>query len=654
MIDRIHPSGSPPIGLLVLSSLVVGLSCGKGGSAQQVPTRDPSFRDGYLVECLQTCDDGNPCTTDLCNYKTGTCYTELAADGIACDDGNPCTLGDACLAGTCRGTDKDCSSPPDQCHEAGYCLPASGSCSYPISTDGKTCNDNNACTSGEYCQQGKCSGVALQCRPPAACGIEDGICKQNGAVAFPSPLWGLALDGGIDAIYLPGIAFSPSGAIFLTGAFKGTLDLGSGPVASVGDDDVFIARLNPEDGKASWLRPYGDRFGQRGLAVAANGEVVLAAGVFLGTVDFGLIDGAPTTYNNTGSSPMGYLVAQNEKDGQPLWVQPFDLLQTGSVLATAMMRVAADPTDSSFVICGLANKAVNGLGAPMPAMGKADILVAKVDGLTKNVRWARQIGSSGDDECHGLAVDSLGNIIMTGQYSGGTGKLDFGSGYVLPAASTVQQVSGFVAKLDKQGSTLWVNRIVPKANGAKVGPEAIVTDGQSLWIGGSFQRGAGFGETSLTPLDSTSSSLDSAFVANYTADGSLLWAKNWGTRARVLALSLTPTGELLVEGDYASNMKLDSGDLQDSLSGLTQAFFARMKASTGVVTAARGYARGTADQSKSFFFAMASAPSQLASLPSASYLLGSFEVSFPLGAPVAALDVGTASGSRIVLAKIAP
>ncbi len=49
------------------------------------------------------CDDGNPCTDDVCDATTGACtYTPL--DGIACDDGEACTVSDACQATTCAGT----------------------------------------------------------------------------------------------------------------------------------------------------------------------------------------------------------------------------------------------------------------------------------------------------------------------------------------------------------------------------------------------------------------------------------------------------------------------------------------------------------------------------------------------------------------------
>ncbi len=45
------------------------------------------------------CDDGNPCTEDVCD---GGCVN-TPADGLACDDGDPGTENDVCKAGVCVG-----------------------------------------------------------------------------------------------------------------------------------------------------------------------------------------------------------------------------------------------------------------------------------------------------------------------------------------------------------------------------------------------------------------------------------------------------------------------------------------------------------------------------------------------------------------------
>ncbi|HAN32717.1 MAG TPA: hypothetical protein DCQ06_14080, partial [Myxococcales bacterium] len=48
----------------------------------------------------KNCDDGNVCTTDSCNSKTGKCETKVNTG--PCDDGSICTSGDSCIDGKCK------------------------------------------------------------------------------------------------------------------------------------------------------------------------------------------------------------------------------------------------------------------------------------------------------------------------------------------------------------------------------------------------------------------------------------------------------------------------------------------------------------------------------------------------------------------------
>src|SRR5262245_17317006 len=46
------------------------------------------------------CDDGNPCTDDLCDADFGCLYALVSNP---CTDGNACSISDACNGGTCVG-----------------------------------------------------------------------------------------------------------------------------------------------------------------------------------------------------------------------------------------------------------------------------------------------------------------------------------------------------------------------------------------------------------------------------------------------------------------------------------------------------------------------------------------------------------------------
>src|SRR5207244_12546763 len=90
---------------------------------------------------------------------TATPRTPAQPDGATCDDGNPCTRTDPCPAGACVGTNPVVCTASDQCHAAGTCKPATGTCSNPTRPDGSGCNDGNGCTQTDTCQAGACVGT---------------------------------------------------------------------------------------------------------------------------------------------------------------------------------------------------------------------------------------------------------------------------------------------------------------------------------------------------------------------------------------------------------------------------------------------------------------------------------------------------------------
>jgi len=77
------------------------------------------------------CDDGNPCTNDLC--AGGQC-THEPANGAACDDGDPCTESDSCGAGGCYGLPLSCDDGDDCTHD--FCYPDEGCVHTPDQSPG--------------------------------------------------------------------------------------------------------------------------------------------------------------------------------------------------------------------------------------------------------------------------------------------------------------------------------------------------------------------------------------------------------------------------------------------------------------------------------------------------------------------------------------
>jgi hypothetical protein len=100
------------------------------------------------------CDDKNPCTKDICEPGGGCQHEGI---DVACTDGNPCTLNDHCVEGTCQpGLEFDCDDgnpcTVDLCNDQGACEhnPAEGEC-----------DDGNPCTAGDKCVAGECKPESM-------------------------------------------------------------------------------------------------------------------------------------------------------------------------------------------------------------------------------------------------------------------------------------------------------------------------------------------------------------------------------------------------------------------------------------------------------------------------------------------------------------
>jgi len=187
-------------------------------------SREAATNHPELVVFLASgCDDGDACTrwdtclagtclgahpvvcaaaddchdAGECNPATGTCSNPEKVDGIACDDGDLCTQSDACLTGTCVGADPVVCAAADQCHDAGECNPATGMCSNPEKADGAACADDDVCTRVDACRAGICAGTdAVICTAQDQCHVA-GVCNPaTGVCSNPAAANGSACDDG--------------------------------------------------------------------------------------------------------------------------------------------------------------------------------------------------------------------------------------------------------------------------------------------------------------------------------------------------------------------------------------------------------------------------------------------------------------------------
>ena len=195
--DQCHAAGTcdPATGTCSSPARPNGTPCDDGSACTRPDTCQAGVCTGANAGACAAPDQCH--TAGTCDPATGTCTNPAKPDGTACNDGNPCTQTDTCQSGTCVGTKPVVCAASDQCHTAGVCDPATGTCSSPPKPDGTACDDGNACTLTDTCQTGVCRGVN-----PVVCAVLDqchavGTCNPaTGACSNPEKPNGAACDDG--------------------------------------------------------------------------------------------------------------------------------------------------------------------------------------------------------------------------------------------------------------------------------------------------------------------------------------------------------------------------------------------------------------------------------------------------------------------------
>jgi hypothetical protein len=167
-------------GGVCLSTALNGTACSDGSLCT---LNDKCVFGGCVPGAPQVCPDGATCTVPTCDGTTGKCGTKTAFDGETCQDGSDCTVGDYCYSGKCQSGSINCASA-DPCL-SGACNFGTGKCLFTSGVDGVACSDGNPCTVTDTCKSGKCLAGATKiceagqtCAQPI-CDLTTGACVAN-------------------------------------------------------------------------------------------------------------------------------------------------------------------------------------------------------------------------------------------------------------------------------------------------------------------------------------------------------------------------------------------------------------------------------------------------------------------------------------------
>lgn len=179
--------------------------------------------------------------------------------------------------------------------------------------------------------------------------------------------------------------------------------------------------------------------------------------------------------------------------------------------------------------------------------------------------WSRHFGGTtlNADKAFSYSVkeDKNGNVVAAGMFQG---TVDFGGGRV--TSTNGQEM--FLIKYDGSGNYLWSRQVSSSGGGRAMG---VTTDSSNnIVVVGTFNGTMDFGSG---PLSSAGSS--DIFVAKFSSNGSLLWAKRFGGSAMdgCSGVAVDATNNILLTGSYGYyGTAVDFGGGALPLSGGTSAW----------------------------------------------------------------------------------
>lgn len=225
--------------------------------------------------------------------------------------------------------------------------------------------------------------------------------------------------------------------------------------------------------------------------------------------------------------------------------------------------IAVDRNDNVFV-AGTFAGALDFGGGPLFSAGGYDSFVVKFSSDGTQL-WSKRFGGSeGDDSARGLAVDSLGNVLVTGSI---VGTVTLGSSTTFATGPFDNDI--VLAKLSANGDFIWSKRFASTTddNGlsVSVGPQDEVV------LTGNFSGPINFGTGVLTSRE------HDVFLAKFSANGTPVWSKQFGGALRDSGngVAVDADGNIVLTGAFAGTIDFGGGALNSANANYDDIFLAK-------------------------------------------------------------------------------
>ncbi len=350
------------------------------------------------------------------------------------------------------------------------------------------------------------------------------------------------------------ITLDDAGNVYATGFFSATVDFDAGPgvynLKAAAAEDIFISKTSAE-GKLVWAKSIGDFRYQAGYAITLDAaKNIYITGIFFGTVDF---DPGPGITNLASAGNEDIFICKLDNNGNFNWAK-----RIGGISNDYCNAIVLDKANNIYLNGYFDNTADfdpgNGV-FNLTSRGQTDIYVCK---LTNggNFIWAKQIGGTGSEAAYSIGLDDQDNVYSAGFFFGAT---DFDPGPAITSFAATGFGDGYILKLTTAGD--YVKAITIGGNEKVRCTNLKIDKSGAIYITGYFDGNADYDPGSGNAILSSAAGDDDIFIAKYTLNQELVWAKQIAGPSfqKAFFMDVDAAGNIYTTGHFNGSVDFDPG-----------------------------------------------------------------------------------------------
>lgn len=353
-----------------------------------------------------------------------------------------------------------------------------------------------------------------------------------------------------------GIGTDSSGNVYVVGNIGGAVDFGGGAVAYAGGSDIFTLKLSSA-GAYVWANSYGGTGNEGGNSIG-----VMADGTFVITGYFGVFGNGQTNFGGGIRTTVGQddlYVAKFTSAGAYTW--DVEVGGTGHEVGNSIAVNAS----GTIAVTGYFTSASISMGCPGTLVNIGSTTTKDSFLLDYNsagvLTWVRRFGGTSDDVAYAVAISSIGEIVVTGNFNA---TADFGGG----GHTSTGAADFFLVKYSAGGSWTW-DRVFGDSSGFEGASRSVAIDTSgNITMAGFMLSNLNFGGG---PLCSPSCGTYDVFFAKFTSTGAPVVSQRFETTAydeHAYTVTTDSGGNIFLGGEFLDQEDFGGGPLTPN--GLSQ------------------------------------------------------------------------------------